>query len=268
MKTLLLITATVFLIQMGNAQTFDYFGQTPPGDKAVKFAPGIISLSNRGEDKILFSSDGNECYFSCFINDTLKTYYTKRINNSWTDQKEAPFSINKYNLALTNISSDGKTIFLTKYNSTFSNGEILKVERTAEGWSEPQYLPAPINSSSDDGGYTETSDSVIYIDSDRNGKSNIWRMRYMPDKTIVAENLGLTINSAPINFSPCIAPDGSYLIFTQSDQTYEHLYISFSKGNNEWTKPLNMDKSGAGINKFFQVSPFTFSRWEVSLLQL
>jgi hypothetical protein len=66
MKKLLLIIAIAFLIQMGNAQTksIDYFGQTPPGDEAVIFAPGIISLPNCLEVKIAFSPDGKFLFFS------------------------------------------------------------------------------------------------------------------------------------------------------------------------------------------------------------
>jgi len=247
MKKLLLITATVFLIQTSNAQTtIDYFGQTPPGDKAIKFAPDIISLSNRGEYSILFSPDGTECFYSVYIGNVNKIYYTKRINKSWTEKVEFPYSVSFF-------SKDGNTLYIDKDN------DIWTIERTAGGWGEPQSLPALINTSSFESGYTETNDSVAYIYSNRPGgvgkDYEIWRIPRINGKYQKTENLGSLVNSTPRNVTPCIAPDVSYLIFTQSDGTYEHLCISFNKGNAGWTKPVDMDKSGAGINKLFQNSP-------------
>ena len=51
MKKILFIIVTPFLFQISNAQTnnIDYFGLKPPGDSAIVFAPGIISLGNRFE---------------------------------------------------------------------------------------------------------------------------------------------------------------------------------------------------------------------------
>ena len=43
-----------------------YFGQRPPGDSAVVFAPGIISLADADHNigKVAFSPDGKECYIT------------------------------------------------------------------------------------------------------------------------------------------------------------------------------------------------------------
>jgi len=38
----------------------DYFGQEPPGDSAIIFAPGIISLDDRFDQSITISPDGTE----------------------------------------------------------------------------------------------------------------------------------------------------------------------------------------------------------------
>ncbi|MGD8787175.1 MAG: hypothetical protein PVJ60_07110, partial [Phycisphaerales bacterium] len=71
-----LILITILLLEIGltglQAQTdsIDYFGQTPPEDTPVVFAPGIISLSGRCEYATVFSPDGNECYIHRYIGDT------------------------------------------------------------------------------------------------------------------------------------------------------------------------------------------------------
>lgn len=255
----------LFLILIGfssyfyaqNAQEFhvvkgEYFGQTPPGKKAIKFASGIISLPNRPAILVAFTPDGTECYFTCNIGDSSKIYFTKRVNNTWTEQVEAPFSLGQ-NVVLSSLSVDGNRLFFEKDN------DIWKVERTAGGWGKPQHLPAPINSTSDEHSYYETANGVVYFGSNRPGglgKSlEIWRVSSQDDQYQKAENLGPIINWTRRNLTPCIAPDGSYLIYTQSNAWYEHLFISFNKGNNEWTIPVNIDRYDEGINKHYQNRP-------------
>jgi parallel beta-helix repeat protein len=253
---LLLLLGFNSFIYAQNPQEFtdlkgDYFGQTPPEDTPVVFAPGIISLSGRCEYATVFSPDGNECYIHRYIGDTSKIYYTRRVNNTWTEQIEAPFSVNQ-NVTLCSLSADGKKLYFEKDN------DIWVVERAAEEWGEPQRLPSPINSDSDDGFYIETADNVAYLWSDRPGgfgNADIWRVRHLSDQSLQAENPGPIVNSTLMQVTPCPAPDGSYLIFAQSVNGYFKLYICFNKGNGEWTAPVDMDKSGADINILQQNSP-------------
>ena len=60
MKKILLIFVTLIGIGKSYCQTpvIDYFGQTPPGDSAIIFAPGIVSKSGRFEHAAIFSRDG------------------------------------------------------------------------------------------------------------------------------------------------------------------------------------------------------------------
>ena len=220
----------------------DYFGQPLPGIKAEIFAPSFISLPDRGEYAIAFSPDGNECYISCNVKNTSSIFYTKRVNNTWIKQSEISF-LKDQKFDLSHLSADGNTIYLEK------DKDIWKSERKAGSWSEPERLPSPVNSASNDHGYSTSSDGIMYIGSSRPAGSGnsleIWRIVPSSDN---AENLGPVINSTQRNLTPCIAPDGSYLIFTQSDTSYEYLCISFDKGNSQWTEPVNMDMDGARIN--------------------
>jgi hypothetical protein len=52
-KTLSLL-GIVTLTAIAQVDSIDYFGQTPLGDSAVIFAPGIISLPNRSECALSF----------------------------------------------------------------------------------------------------------------------------------------------------------------------------------------------------------------------
>lgn len=217
----------------------DYFGQILPGDTPVVFAPGIISTTDRNEINITFSPDGNEVYF---LRDG-DIYTMQRIHNTWTEQVRAPFT------GLNNpvFSVDGSKIYFTKWSNGNSVSDIWMAERTIGGWGEPQCLPAPINSSANDSVYTETADGVKYIGSNRSGSWGIWCISPSSGQ---AENLGPMVNSYP-STSPCVAPDGSYLIFN-SQRPDRHgnsdLYVSFNKGNNEWTIPVNLERNGNRIN--------------------
>jgi hypothetical protein len=53
----------IFSVPTIKAQSIDYFGQVPPSDSAIIFAPGVFSLPDRLESNIVFSPDGKEIYF-------------------------------------------------------------------------------------------------------------------------------------------------------------------------------------------------------------
>lgn len=227
-----------------------YFGQKPPGLIPEVFAPGVISLPDRLESSIVFSPDGQECYLGIIeIKDnkaSYKIYYTQYVNNKWTEQQEVPFSVNN-NVSSPFVSADGERLYFA------GDGDIWLVERTLGGWGEPQLLPAPINSDSRDDSYTETADGTIYINSKRIGgfgNSDNWRITQLSDQPLQAENLGPILNSSLLDYSPFIAPDGSYLIFG-SYRNGKHgqadLFISFNDGN-DWTTPVNMNSCGTIIN--------------------
>jgi Tol biopolymer transport system component len=253
MKTKMLIVifllGVMTLTAVAQTNSTNYFGQTPPGDTAVVFAPGIISLTDRKETRITFSPDGKECFFA--TNNGL--YSAKNINNEWTEPIIATFKTN-LNLDKPYYSADGKRLYFTCFNADYTTTDIWFAERTETGWGDPQLLPAPINSSSYDFDYSESNDSVAYFSSDRPngfGSNDIWCARHMHNQKIQVENLGSTVNASSSDFSPCISPDGSYLIFAStrtSKYSSQTLWISFIKGGNGWTKPIDMNSAGAKIN--------------------
>ena len=146
-------------------------------------------------------------------------------DSQWTVQQEAPFSKDN-DVSDPFLSGDGKRLYFAK------SGNIWMVERTLEGWSEPQVLPSPINSDSRDGSYTESADGVVYISSKRPdgfGGYDLWRIQPKSNQSLQAENPGSIINSIAFDVSPLIAPDGSYLIFgSERDgrRGKAHLYLS------------------------------------------
>lgn len=231
--------------------TGDYFDQTPPSEIAEIFAPGIISLTDRLESQIAFSPDGNTFYFQVYTPDYDSTiYYSERLDSVWTEPVEAPFAIDQ-NIQLSSVSANGNMLYLSTNDR--NNSELLKIDITSEGWGELELLPTPINSDSSEGSYQEMKDGTAYFDSSREGSAgkDIWRVSNLTDGTMKAENVGQVVNSDSWEFSPVIAPDGSYLIFGSDRYGRSgraHLFISFDDGNGEWTKPVNLNSSGAQVN--------------------
>jgi hypothetical protein len=254
--SLILIISITSLAQ--NNSTY-YFGQTPPGDSAVVFAHGIVSLTDRRETSIAFSPNVDECFISVWAahDSSARIFWTKRIGNEWTHQIEAPFSVSHHFTSRPFFSLDGNKLYFHYANYTGPEPyNIWMVERTSNDWGEPKHLPSPINSDYRDGSYSETADGTAYFTSNRPGgydeKNDLWRTRQIPGQALQVENLGAIVNSNAWDADSYISPDGSYLIFSSARPGgiggYSNLYITFKTGYAEWTKPINMERDNNGIN--------------------
>ena len=252
---LMLVIGTASLAQ--NKISIDYFAQSPPGDSAVVFAPGIISLQDRKEQNIVFSPDGKECFFGTWAKDFsyAKVYCSKYRDNKWASPVEASFSVGHFT-SNPFFSANGNRVYFHYANYSGSEPyDIWMVKRTADGWSKPIHVPSPINSDSRDGCYSETADGIAYFASNRPGgldtKGDIWCARKTQGDSLQVEDLGAKINSSSWDWGPYVAPNGSYLIFTSErpgGYSSSDLYIVFRKNSGDWTPPVNMDIAGAAIN--------------------
>jgi len=168
----------------------------------------------------------------------------------WTPQVEAPFSIGHY-AGQPFFSKDGNRLYFG-YGGPEPT-DIWVVQRSAGGWSNPQVLPPPINSSKRDIAYTETADGTVYFTSDRpggKGNDDLWRARQAPGQPLQAENL-TNLNTSAWDAGSCMPPDGSYLIFTSERPggiCYADLYVTFADGNGGWSTPANLNNYCPGIN--------------------
>lgn len=274
MKTVLLFTLLITAdIAYTQTEPVDYFGQTPPGDSAIIFAPGIISLPDRDESGVIFSSDGKEIYFTVLdtTDYTNKIYYSGYEGTSWSDPVDTSF-LDDYDPWALFFSADNKKIYFTN----FTDNNIWVVERNETEWGEPVQLPSPVNSDDDEYGYSETTDGLIYFASGRESSTNdIW---WVNPSTSLAESLGTKVNSSSGDHNPIISPDGSYLIFqSYRESDLLSLYICFNKGENDWTSPvklgpkINIPQRGLlvpslspeGRYLFFCRSNDSFEKWDI-----
>jgi hypothetical protein len=111
-------------------------------------------------------------------------------------------------------------------------------------------LAAPVTSGFNEWGGSLTADGTLYFCSERPGgfgHADMYRAVTAPGGEVTVENLGAGLNSSQNDGDPCIAPDGSYLIFSSSRSGglgQSDLYVSYNQGG-AWTTPRNL---GPAIN--------------------
>ena len=121
------------------------------------------------------------------------------------------------------------------------------MDRTKEGWSDPKPLPPTVNS-------LEGIHWMMSVDRIGNLYFGIWKpledgkttgdiycSKYENGQYTQPEKLGQEINVPGYNYSPFIAPDGSYLIYSRREPSKPiKLFICFRKSDGRWTKPRNL----------------------------
>lgn len=240
------------------------------------FAENVVSTP---DDEIggTFSPDGTEFYFTKLVSYTTfprigvicVTHYQ---NGKWTEPEILPFS-GTYLDFPPKLSPDGKRMFFSSTRPHPTDQaramRIWVADRTADGWSQPQPLDAPINApgtrwNSDP---SLTRDGTIYFSSDREkpGALHIYRSRLIDGKYAEPEKLGPAINSAFTEYQPYVSPDERILLFAAGpsiDPPYPHREEELETGGNpyprsdlfvsvringEWTPARHL---GHGINTF------------------
>ena len=217
-----------------------YLGQIPPGDSAVVFAPGSISLNNRRETKIVFSPDNMECLIAIGQSNTFKILYADFYSGYWKTPVPASFISNPRPIEPF-YSPDSTHVFITSYADIYSS------ERLNQTWTTPALLGQPISTGVEEYHPTTARNGTLYFCSMReNPAFSIYRSARENGNYSAIEKLPDVINRNDTGsdgaYDPFIAPDESYIIFSsirtggygQADQ-----YISYKKNGN-WTHPKNL----------------------------
>ena len=223
-----------------------YLGQTPPGMTPVLFAPGIISTCTQ-HSSAYFSKNGKEVYFSRFYPLPSVIMYMCEKNGCWTK----PMVICE---GLTpGLSPSGETVY---FSTNRFDWKLYKLIKTPVGWSEPEMLPPVINFQKRQDTPYESENGTLYYCTMFGKTDGIYFSHFENGKYTQPQRIEYGISDESSNFSPYIAPDESYLIFSSTRPGYgiTDLFISFHNTNDSWTTPKNM---GPGINTAYKESfPF------------
>lgn len=217
--------------------SFDYLGQTPPGDEPQVFAPGTVSVDGKNTHAVQFSPDGKLLVFSRYPDRT--SYRMVRTEKGWSAPEATSF-VGK------EVSFDAASKRLFYYDR---GGDLFFVRYSDQGFSEPVALPPSINT-----GQTEYYPSVtpkgnLYFS--RNGKWDEARIQVAKlegDGFGAPKDLGEPINAGGASHE-FVAPDESYMLFNSprtGSYTKNDIWVSFYKRDGSWTAPVNL---GERINR-------------------
>jgi len=222
--------------------TGPYLGQNPPGTTPKIFALGIISLEEFVEFKGSFSPDGKEYYFYAYSDskEIIPTlYFTKIENEVWTKPVELQIA-QRTRTAHPCVSHDNKWLFFTwtfGRDQTQHTGYYVSA-RTDTGWSVPKYAGKGVFLTSDNSGQLYTTE-------------NVWgsQPKHYLSKVTFSNGAFTSYERQKINphyenqTHPCIAPDGSYIIF---DIRVENgsLFVSFKDKDGNWGEAVDLTKHG------------------------
>ncbi|HYF29996.1 MAG TPA: hypothetical protein VD993_02650 [Chitinophagaceae bacterium] len=221
---------------------------------------------------VAFSPDGQRMYCTLFhrlmrrkLGDTSKThpqvaiYEAARTATGWSDPVVVPFS-GVYEDYEPTVSPDGKYIFynskrpLSAGGEPFSRNNIWYVEKQGEGWSEPKYFHAANTVKYGEDYPAITQGNKVYFMKETpsavNDTISTWKIYVVQFPGSGATPMpAFTGNTTPAQLEqgdPWVAPDESYLIFTQFDNLRGwdkscDLFICFRK-NNKWSLPVLLEE--------------------------
>ncbi|WP_083631229.1 tetratricopeptide repeat protein [Labilibacter marinus] len=176
-----------------------------------------------------------------------KVYTVPLSANNWESARllKVFFKQNEHEAAAS-LSPDGNQIVLFRNDE---HGKSLYLSHyTGRSWTEPEKLPFPINSYSEEThGSISADKSTFFFTSDREGGLgglDIYMAKKLPNDTWGApRNLGPNINTEFDEETPMIHYDGKTLYFSsEGHNTMGRLDVFYSQMNPDstWTIPVNM----------------------------
>jgi hypothetical protein len=223
-----------------------YLGQTPPGDQAVVFAPGVISIPGRNVPCITFSPDGKSAFFyiEYYPNPgNPYTMFTEYKNDKWSTPVSASFTAGR-RTGEPFFAFSGSRIYLFATGAANQVGsvDLSFVEKNGSAWTNPRSLGNPPNTSQDQYHPCIVSDTSIYFST---GNGEIARCQYQNGSYKQRVILPYPVNYANTMQTwgdPYVAPDESYIIFKSiraGGYGQNDIYISYKKADGAWTNPKN-----------------------------
>ena len=233
----------------------EYFGQLKNSKGPELFAPGIVSDKESSHSPIVFSPNGKEAFWPLSVEIPGTGYtrgillHSKQVNGYWQLPEVAQFS-GDMGEGEPFFSIDGNRLYFISRRPFSGEGgaideNIWYVEQQENGWSEPKPFSDVINSQEMHWQFSLDSENNIYFGSGAGGgmgMGDIYCSKFVNGKYATPENLGSNINSKNGEFSPFIAPNGSFLIFTRNIMEKQKigLFISFKKKDGTWTLAKDM----------------------------
>jgi hypothetical protein len=275
----LLLLGLNSFIYAQNAQEFpvlkgDYLGQTLPGDTPLVFARGIVSDSLQQHGVPAFSPDGNEVFWQVNRQDNenkwlISVMTMRRVGDRWTEPEVSPYGSGPV------FSPDGKRFYLGSKGEGY---DPCFFEKRGNRWSEPKSVGLVTRFPELKFAYNLSiaSNGTLYFLGYAAGLWNnfgLYRAELIKGEYAKPELLPSSINAPGgiRNWTPFIAPDESYLIFSSSRGTSSYdqgdLYVCFRQPEGNWSDPISLSEpiNSNQNERFPSLSPdgkyLFFTRW-------
>ena len=230
---------------------FLFLEESPPGSEPEPFGTGWFQGGFHSAP--VFAPDGKTVWWAGRFA-AQKIYFSSFIEGNWTDQEEVSFSDEIRSYRDPFISPDGlKFYFISTAplpgNETGGKENLWMMEWESGGWSEPQPLPEAINSFDLHWTPSAASNYDLYFSANIDGNPEIMKSVYLDGTYTEPVPVGYPVNTEEKEFTPNIAPDQSYLIFSRvKDSTSPpHLYISYALDGG-WTEAFRIENVENGIS--------------------
>ncbi len=210
--------------------SFDYLGQTPPGDEPVVFAPGIVSVADKNSHAVQFSRDGRLLIFSRYPDRT--SFVMIRTTSGWSAPEPTSFHGKE-------VAFDEDTGRLFYYDE----GDLFFVRYGVQGFSAPVRLPPAINTDVVEYYPCVTARRNLYFS--RHARWDEGRLqvaRLEGDGFGVPRDLGDPINAGGASHG-FVTPDESTLLFNSprpGSTTDNDVWVSFRGQDGTWSTPANL----------------------------
>lgn len=162
-----------------------------------------------------------------------------------------PYS-KEYKFGEANVTGDGNALlFCSSYSAKGAGGSNnldLWIMKKKDGqWRRPEIFGPEINTEMNEAFPTLSASGDLYFFremEDERGGCEIFVSMDMNGKYSTPKNLGPLVNSDKHDCDPCLAPDGSYMIFCVRDRKEgfgkNDLYIAFLTEEGEWSQSAHM----------------------------
>lgn len=235
-----------------------------------------INTSNQ-EYVPVITADESELFFTSRRQDTegggrdvqIDDYYediyysSKDEKGEWQPAVNIGIPINSvFHDATVGLSIDGQKLFIYRDNKK-GIGNIYVTEKKGNEWTNPEELPSPITSKSQEtsASYDYTGKTIYFVSDRPEGKGgkDIYKSTQNKDgKWGEAENLGAMINTEFDEDAIFLHPDGKTLYFSSNGNNsmggFDIFKSTLEKG--KWGKPVNLGCpiNSAGDDVFFVLS--------------
>lgn len=220
---------------------FLFVEENPPGPEPSRF--GGDWFTSNFHSAPTFSPDGKTVWWAGSFA-SQRVYVSHYQDGNWTDQEQVSFSetISSYRDPF--ISPDGsRFFFISTAPKPGQNGNgkenIWMMEWESDGWTEPHPLPDAVNNLSLHWTVSVASNNDLYFTANFDGNPEIVKSAFIDGEYTEPVLLGEPVNSEFLEFTPNIAPDQSYLLFSRAEdnQSPARLYITYAIDDG-WSEPI------------------------------